>query len=174
MDQEKEKVAIYIRTSKEEQHPENQLRLILERVEREGWKYDVFEEKETTRKTRPIKNELYNRLLKKDYDIVIVWRIDRWARSMKELLTDIETLFKRNVKFISVRENIDLSTPEGKLQFHIIAAFAEFERAIISARTKEGLARTDKPIGRPKGSKDKNPRGRKKSGYYERWAKKNR
>jgi len=168
------KVAIYARVSTIDQHPENQLISLMERVKKEGWKYELFKEKESTRKTRPIKYELYKRLLKKEFDAVIVWKLDRWARSMRELINDITTLYERGVKFISIRENIDLSTPEGKLQFHIISAFAEFERELISARTKEGLQRAvreGKTIGRPKGRKDSKSVNRPKSAYYQGWLK---
>ena len=168
------KIAIYARVSTIDQHPENQLISLLDKVKKEGWNYEIFEEKESTRKTRPIKWELYKRLLKKEFDAVLVWKLDRWARSLQELTNDITTLYERGVKFISLRENIDLSTPEGKLQFHIISAFAEFERELISARTKEGLLRAKKEgktIGRPRGRKDSNSVKRPKSAYYQGWLK---
>ena len=83
------KVAIYARVSTIDQHPENQLISLMERVKKEGWAYELFKEKESTKKTRPIKYELYKRLLKKEFDAVIVWKLDRWARSMRELINDI-------------------------------------------------------------------------------------
>ena len=100
---------------------------------------------------------------------VIVWKIDRWARSAIELSREIETLYKRNVKFISLSDPIDLSSDSGWLQFQIISVFAEFERRLISSRTREGL-KNAKNIG--KRGKDKRPR--RKSGYYVRWERKKR
>lgn len=161
------KVAIYTRVSTSEQNPEMQKSALIDKAEREGWDYEYFEEQESTRKTRPIKNNLYHRLLKKDFDAVLVWKLDRWGRSVQELSREITALYNRGIKFISLKDNIDLSTAAGKLQFHVICAFAEFERALISERTKDGLKHA-KSVG--KRGKDKHPRRR--SGYYIRWGKK--
>jgi len=160
------KMALYARVSKDEQNPEMQKKALIKKAENEEWEYDYFEEKESTRKTRPIKQKLYLQLLNKDYDGVCVWKIDRWARSTQELVREVTTLFNRKVVFISLTDNIDLSSASGVLQFNIISAFAQFERDILSERTKEGLKHA-KNVG--KRGKDKHPR--KKSGYYLRWAK---
>jgi putative DNA-invertase from lambdoid prophage Rac len=160
------KVALYSRVSTLEQNPLMQKKALIEKAEREGWDYDIFEEKESTRKTRPIKYELYQRLLRKEFDAVVVWKIDRWARSTQELSREVTTLFNKGVKFISLTDNIDLSSASGMLQFNIISAFAQFERDIISERTKEGL-KGKKNVG--KRGKDK--KRRRKSGYYQRWSK---
>jgi len=160
------KMALYARVSKDEQNPEMQKKALIKKAENEEWEYDYFEEKESTRKTRTIKQKLYLQLLNKDYDGVCVWKIDRWARSTQELVREVTTLFNRKVVFISLTDNIDLSSASGVLQFNIISAFAQFERDILSERTKEGLKHA-KNVG--KRGKDKHPR--KKSGYYLRWAK---
>ena len=134
-----------------------------------GWDYDYFEEKMTTRKTRPIKEQVLKKLMQKEYDGVVVWKLFRWARNIQEAIRDINTLvFDKKVKFISVTDNIDLSTATGRLYFHILCAFGEFERDLLSERTREGMAASKKKPGRPKGSKDK--KKRRKSGYYQRWA----
>jgi DNA invertase Pin-like site-specific DNA recombinase len=161
------KIAIYCRVSTRDQNPDNQKIILVERAKRENWDYEVFEEKESTRKTRPVKYKLMQMLRRKEYDGVCVLKLDRWARSMLELTNEITELYEKNILFISHRENIDFSTSLGKLQFNIIAAFAQFERDMISERTKDGLARAaleGRKGGRPKGSKDKKPR--RKSGYY--------
>jgi len=160
------KIALYIRVSTEEQNPKMQKDALIDKAKKENWKYELFEEKESTRKTRPIKYALYQRLLNKEFDGVCVWKIDRWARSTQELSREVTTLFNKGVKFISSTDNIDLSSASGMLQFNIISAFAQFERDIISERTKEGL----------KGKKNVGKRGpdkkrRRKSGYYQRWNK---
>jgi DNA invertase Pin-like site-specific DNA recombinase len=90
----------------------------------EGWDYELFEEKESSRKTRPVKYGLYQRLLKREFDGVFVWKIDRWARSTQELSREVTTLYNKGVKFISLTDNIDLSSASGTLQFNIISAFA--------------------------------------------------
>ena len=161
------KVALYSRVSTQEQNPEMQRKALVEKAKREGWEYELFEEKESTRKTRPLKYLLYQRLLDKEFDGVCVWKIDRWARSTQELSREVTTLFNKGVKFISLTDDIDLSSASGKLQFNIISAFAQFERDIISERTKEGL-KGKKNVG--KRGKDK--KRRRRSGYYQRWSKK--
>lgn len=159
------KVAIYARVSTQDQNPVIQKKALIEKAERENWDYDYYEEIESTRKTRPVKYDLYNRLLKGEYDAVCIWKIDRWARSTQELSREVTTLYDRGVKFISLTDNIDLSSASGTLQFNIISAFAQFERDIISERTKEGLKHATN-VG--KRGRDKRPR--RKSGYYLRWA----
>ena len=72
-------------------------------------------------------------------DIIVVWRLDRLGRSLKELIETVTTLAERGIELRSLKENIDTSTPTGKLMFHIIAALAEFERDIIQERTQAGL-----------------------------------
>jgi DNA invertase Pin-like site-specific DNA recombinase len=161
------KVALYARVSTEEQNAELQIQALQRKAKSEGWNFDMFEEKESSRKTRPIKYELYQQLLDKKYDAIVVWKIDRWARSMDELVREVKTLFERGINFISLTDHIDLSSASGKLQFHILSAFAQFERDIISERTKEGLKHA-KNVG--KRGKDKGIRN--KSGYYRRWDKK--
>ena len=165
------KYAIYARVSTLDQHPENQLLQLTDYAQRQGWDYDTYEEKETTRKTRPVKEQLKALLRQKKYDGLLVWKLDRWGRSSQELVIEIDEFIHRNINFVSYQDNIDLSTPQGKFMAQILSAFAEFERNMISERTKAGLARAKaqgKKLGRPKGSKDKKPR--KKSGYYLRHA----
>ena len=173
------KVVLYARISTNMQDPAMQKKALLKKAKLEDWDYDYFEEQETTRKTRPIKYEIYKKLLNKEYDAVVVWKLDRWARSMQELVREVPVLFERGVNFISLKESIDLSSASGRLQFHMFCAFAEFERDIISERTKQAFyvddkgitrsVRTNKAVG--KRGKDKKDKPRRKSGYYLRWAK---
>jgi DNA invertase Pin-like site-specific DNA recombinase len=72
-------------------------------------------------------------------DVLVVWRLDRLGRSLKKLIETVILLEKRGIELRSLKENIDTTTPTGKLMFHIIAALAEFERDIISERTIAGL-----------------------------------
>lgn len=151
-------VAIYCRVSTEEQTTENQKHPLIEYCKRMGWSYEVFEEKISTRKTRPIQWELYNRLLRKEFNGLVIYKFDRWARSLKELVQHVEALVDKGIKVYSYTENIDLDSSMGRAMFHIISAFAQLERDIISERTKQGLRRAKaqgKKLGRP----------RKKRGY---------
>jgi DNA invertase Pin-like site-specific DNA recombinase len=152
------KVAIYCRVSTEEQTNENQKIPLINYCVRMGWEYEVFEETESSRKTRPIQWDLYNRLLRKEFDGLIIYKFDRWARSTQELVTHMENLVNKNVMMYSYSENIDLNTSMGKAMFTIISAFAQLERDIIRERTLAGLKRAraqGKILGRP----------RKKRGY---------
>lgn len=135
------KIAIYVRVSKRDMNPENQLIKLKEFAGRNNWEYDVFEEKESTRKTRPIKEEVLKKLRQKEYDGVLVWKLDRWARSVAELALEVTELYHRGINFISFSDQIDLSTPAGKFQFHMLAAVAELERDMIQERTNAGLDR---------------------------------
>lgn len=135
------KFAIYCRVSTQDQNLDNQKIPLEEYAKRMGWQYEIFTEKISTRKTRPVQYDLYNRLLKKEFDGVLIYKFDRWARSTSELVNHLAEFNNRGVGFISYSENIDLSTPSGKLMFTIISAMAEFERDLIRERTMAGLAR---------------------------------
>jgi DNA invertase Pin-like site-specific DNA recombinase len=72
-------------------------------------------------------------------DLIVVWRLDRLGRSLKELIETVGMLGERGIELRSLKESIDTSTPAGKLMFHLVAAMAEFERDLISERTLAGL-----------------------------------
>mgnify|MGYP006141545891 FL=1 len=158
------KVALYNRVSTAKQTTENQKIRLVEFANSKGWEYDIFEEVESSRKTRPIKQHLLSLLRNGKYDAVVVYKLDRWARSSTELILETKELIDKGIASISVSDNLDFSTASGKLHFQILSAFAEFERSLISERTKEGLRRVKmqgKQLGRPKGSKDKTKRSNK-------------
>ena len=161
------KIAIYVRVSTDKQTNENQVLTLVEYCKRNEIEYELFKEVESSRNTRPIKKLLLNRLRKRQYKGVIVYKLDRWARSSRELILEISELINKGIEFYSYSENIDFTTATGKLHFHILSAFAEFERELIRERTLEGLKRAKsngKTLGRPKGSKDK--KKRQTIGYY--------
>lgn len=87
-------------------------------------------------------------------DTLVVWRLDRLGRSLKDLLAHVEGLRLRAIDFKSLHESIDTTTPAGKLQFHIFSALAEFERDLIHERTMAGL-RAARARGRKGGRKQK-------------------
>ncbi len=171
------KVALYVRISSTDgrQTVENQKIILVDYAQRNKLEYDIFEEEESTRKTRPVKQDLLAKLRKFEYQSVIIYKLDRWARSSTELILDTKELVDKGIGFISLTDNLDFSSAAGRLQFQILSAFAEFERSLISQRTRDGLARVkaknpEKKLGRPVGSKD--GKTRKKSGYILREAKK--
>lgn len=161
-----ERVALYVRVSNIKQTVENQKIRLLQYATDNNLKFDLFEETESTRKTRPVKQALMQKLRKGEYKSVIVFKLDRWGRSSRELIMDTSELLSKGVGFISISDNLDFSNAVGKLHFQILSAFAEFERELIRERTLEGLHRTKQQgtkLGRPNGSKDKKKRS--KSGY---------
>ena len=151
------KVAIYCRVSRTDQNLENQTLLLTEYCKRMNYDYELFVEKESTRKTRPVQWDLYNRLLRKEFDGLVIYKFDRWARSTKELIEHMENLVDKKVLVYSYSENIDLNTSMGKVMLTIISAFAQLERDIIRERTLVGLARAKaqgKKLGRPRKGKN--------------------
>jgi putative DNA-invertase from lambdoid prophage Rac len=167
------KVALYCRVSTSEQNTYSQESSLIEYAKSKSYDYDLYKEVETTRKTRPIKQELLSKLRNKHYDAIIVYKLDRYARSTTELILEIKEILEKGIAFISITDSLDFSTASGKLHFQILSAFAEFERELIRERTIEGLKRVKEKgiaLGRPKGSRDKKPRP--KSGYILREAKK--
>lgn len=166
-------IALYVRVSTSEQTVENQKIRLVDYAEKNNCHFDIYEETESTRKTRPVKQALLAKLRQKQYDAVVVYKLDRWARSSTELILDTKELLDKGIGFISISDNLDFSTASGKLHFAILSAFAEFERELIRERTIEGLRRAKtqgKQPGRPKGSKD--TKKRRKSGYILREARK--
>lgn len=157
-------VAAYLRVSTEEQNLDNQRLALKKYGESRGWKLTFFEEKESTRKTRPVKNEVYMKLMRQDFDALLIYKFDRWARSSKELLLDFDAMLERNIGIYSYTEAVDLTSSMGRAMLTIMSAFAQLERDLIRERTLAGLERAKaqgKKLGRPKGSKDKNYRRRR-------------
>ena len=168
-----DKIALYCRVSTNKQTNENQKIRLLKYAEENHVNYDLYEEVESSRKTRPVKAEIMTKARNGEYLAIVVYKLDRFARSFSELIMDVQELVNKNIGFISISDTLDFSTASGQLHFQILSAFANFEREIIRTRTIEGIARAKmqgKKLGRPKGAKDTKPRP--KSGYYIREAKK--
>jgi DNA invertase Pin-like site-specific DNA recombinase len=105
-----------------------------------------------SKSSRPQLNRLMEHATAKRFDAVLVWKLDRFGRSVRHLVNAIAELEAAGVSFVSLKDSIDLSTPQGRLMFQIIAAMAEFERALICERVKSGMANArskGKQIGRP-------------------------
>jgi DNA invertase Pin-like site-specific DNA recombinase len=113
----------------------------------------IFKEKVSGKnKIRPELNKMIEQL--RHGDIVVVWKLDRLGRSLKDLIELVSSFREKGVEFVSLKDGIDTSTPTGRFTFNIFASLAEFEREIIRERTKAGLeaakARGRKG-GKPKG-----------------------
>jgi DNA invertase Pin-like site-specific DNA recombinase len=163
------KAAIYCRVSTEDQHTDKQEDICKEYCQKNNLEVykvykDIISGKETS---RPAFNLLLEDMRNFKFNIIMVTKLDRLGRSLQHLLSLFDEFGKKKIEFIAVTQNIDTTTSSGKLQMQIMGAFAEFERNIISERTKEGMK---KAIGIGKRGKDKQPRkrrgGAKKSSFY--------
>ncbi len=104
-----------------------------------------------SKSNRPQLDRLLQAVRKSQIDLIVVWKLDRFGRSLKQLVMALEELSSLGVGFISYQDNLDLTTPQGRLMFHIIGAMAEFERELIRERVKVGLEnarRKGKRLGR--------------------------
>ncbi|GAB2541002.1 recombinase family protein [Rufibacter soli] len=152
------RIALYCRISTHSQSNDTQVKILTEHAERLGLKYDLYEEEESSRKTRPIKQQLLSKLRAGEYTAVYVYKLDRWARSSTELILEITELYNKGVGFVSISDKIDFSSATGRLLFQLLSCFAEFERSLISDRTRAALQRKKESgvkLGRKVGSKDK-------------------
>lgn len=127
----------YARVSTNEQNYDLQLDALLkDGISQEN----IFTDKISTRKKsdeRKGLNELYSKL--REGDEIVVWRLDRFGRTLKELISLVTDLGQRDIGFKSLTESIDTATTGGMLIFHIFGALAEFEREVIKERTQAGL-----------------------------------
>ncbi len=156
----KKKYALYCRGKDDPPDQNQRMKLVFFACGR-GMGFEVFEETETSRKTRPIKQEMLKRLRAGEYAGVVVFKLDCFAQSFTELILDITNLLDKGVEFISVSDGLEFTHTTGKPHFHLLSAFSDFERSLIRQRTIEGLRRTKLQgthLGRPKGSRDRRPR----------------
>ena len=154
------RAAIYARVSTPEQNPELQVSELREYASRRGWCI-VSEYTDRgvsgSKESRPELNRLMADAHRRRFDVVLVWKIDRFGRSLKHLVNSLEDLSSKGVAFVSFRDNLDLSTASGRLMFQIIGAMAEFERSLIQERVKAGMRNArakGKRLGRPQADLD--------------------
>jgi putative DNA-invertase from lambdoid prophage Rac len=101
---------------------------------------------------RPKREELLKAAHRRAIDVIVVWRLDRWGRSLADLVVTLKALHELGVGFVSLTEAIDLTTPSGRAMAGMLAVFAEFERDIMRERVKAGLAQAraaGRILGRP-------------------------
>src|ERR1700736_3439029 len=156
------RAAIYARVSTlNGQSPDMQLTELREYASRRGW--EIFSEYvdigiSGSKESRPELNRLMADAKRRHVDIVLVWKTDRFGRSLRHLVNALGDLDSYGVAFVSLRDNLDLSTPSGRLMFQIIGAMAEFERSLIQERVRAGLAnakRKGQILGRPRRAIDR-------------------
>jgi DNA invertase Pin-like site-specific DNA recombinase len=145
---------VYVRVSTTEQTTDAQESELKQYADRRGWKiFKVYADRGQSgaKEQRPALDELMKDVRRGRLDVVLVWKFDRFARSVKHLVTALEEFKERRVEFVSCTEQIDTSTSLGKCFFQIVAAIAEFERELIRERVRTGVRRArekGKVIGR--------------------------
>ena len=152
---EQKRAALYARVSTVAgQNPEMQLAELREYATRRGWEVveEYVDRMSGVRESRPALNKLMQDARRRQFDVIAVWKVDRFGRSLKHLVNSLAELETLGVDFVSLRDNLDLGTPAGRLMFQIIGAMAEFERSLIQERVKAGLRNAKqkgKKLGRP-------------------------
>lgn len=148
------KAALYARVSTHDQQTlPLQLKQMRAYAKKRKWNL-ALEVKEvgSGAKQRPEREALLKAARRREIDVVIVWRLDRWGRSLADLVTTLQELTQLGVGFISLNEALDLTTPAGRAMAGMLSVFAEFERDIIRERVKAGIAQAreqGKHHGRP-------------------------
>jgi DNA invertase Pin-like site-specific DNA recombinase len=133
-----------------------QTRELTEYCERRGWKIAaeyVDNGISGTKESRPALNRLLADARKRKFEAVLVYRYDRFARSLRQLVSALSEFDALGIHFVSLHESVDTSTPNGRLVFGIFASIAEFERELIRSRVRSGLAAArarGKRLGRPR------------------------
>jgi DNA invertase Pin-like site-specific DNA recombinase len=162
---EQKSAAIYLRVSTHaktssgdfRQNPDVQKDPLLKLASARGWTvFNIYSDRMSgSRSDRPAYRKLLDDARKGKFQVVVVLRLDRWARSLKELISSIEDLKAQGIEFVCADQPIDTTTAAGKLMYQIVGAFAEFERSLLIERTRDGIeyarengTKSGKSIGR--------------------------
>ena len=164
----------YYRTSTREQNSGMQVKAVLDyclknKIALNKQYSDIGES--GSKDSRPQFDLMLSDLRAGKIDTIIVYKLDRIGRSLAHLVKLFEEFNKRNITFISISQNINTTTPEGRMFLHMLMVLAEYERELTVNRIKAGLNRA-RANGSPIGKRGKDKRPRRKSGYLLRWSKK--
>jgi len=148
------RVGLYARVSTHDQQTlPLQISAMREYAERRGWTVAMqIEEVGSGAKDRPARNDILRAAMCREIDIVLVWKLDRWGRSLLDLVTTLKELHAVGVNFVSLNDSLDFTTPSGQAMAGMLAVFAQYERDILRDRVKAGIAearKNGKPHGRP-------------------------
>lgn len=148
------RAGLYARVSTQDQQTlPMQNRAMREYAARRGWTIAIqVKEVGSGATQRQLREKLLEAARRREIDVVLVWRLDRWGRSVTDLLATMQELDHLGVGFVSLTEALDLTTPAGRAMAALLAVFAEFEREILSERVRAGLAharQNGKRLGRP-------------------------
>jgi DNA invertase Pin-like site-specific DNA recombinase len=150
----KKPVALYLRVSTNAQSTDAQLAELKQLVEQRGWRYEVFRDKGQSgaKESRPAFDEMMRQVRRGRFSAICIWALDRLARSLRQLLDISLELQRLNVDLVAVKQDLDTSSPSGRLVFGVLSTVAEFERDLLRERLRAGIAqarREGKRIGRP-------------------------
>ena len=150
----KPRAGLYARVSTHDQQTlPMQLAAMRDYARKRGWTIAVeVKDVGSGAAVRQKREELLTAARKREIDLVVVWRLDRWGRSLVDLVTTLQELSSLKVGFVSLSEALDMTTPSGRALAGMLAVFAEFERDILRDRVKAGIAQArkeGKPHGRP-------------------------
>src|SRR5471030_3492752 len=148
------RAGLYARVSTTDQQTlPMQSRALLEYVARRGWTVSLqVREVNSGAAKREAREKLLEAARRREIDVVLVWRLDRWGRSVTDLLATLQELEHLGVGFVSLTEALDLTTPAGRAMAGLLAVFAAFEREVLGERVRAGLAharQNGKRLGRP-------------------------
>jgi putative DNA-invertase from lambdoid prophage Rac len=148
------RAGLYARVSTNDQQTiPLQIRSLREYAARRGWAIALqVKEVGSGASQRQLREKLLDAARRREIDVVLVWRLDRWGRSVADLLATLQELDHLGVGFVSLTEALDLTTPSGRAMAALLAVFAEFEREILQERVRAGLAHArlnGKRLGRP-------------------------
>jgi putative DNA-invertase from lambdoid prophage Rac len=148
------RAGLYARVSTNDQQTiPLQVRALREYAGRRGWAIAVqVKEIGSGASQRQLREKLMEAARRREIDVVLVWRLDRWGRSVADLLATLKELAHLGVGFVSLTEALDLTTPAGRAMAALLAVFAEFEREILRERVRAGLAharQNGRKLGRP-------------------------
>jgi DNA invertase Pin-like site-specific DNA recombinase len=148
------RAALYARVSTfDQQSIPLQIRALREYAARRGWTIAIqVREVGSGAAQREMREKLLEAARRREIDVILVWRLDRWGRSVTDLLATLQELDHLGVGFVSLTEALDLTTPSGRAMAALLAVFAEFEREILRERVRAGLAEarlSGTRLGRP-------------------------
>jgi len=148
------RAGLYARVSTNDQQTiPLQIRALRDYVTRRGWAVALqVKEVGSGASQRQLREKLLEAARRREIDVVLVWRLDRWGRSVTDLLATLQELEHLGVGFVSLTEALDLTTPAGRAMAALLAVFSEFEREILRERVRAGLAharQNGKRLGRP-------------------------
>ena len=166
------RAALYARVSTHDQQTLSmQMKAMREYVQTRGWEVRIeIEETSSGVKKRKKRQEIIQAARRREIDIIVVWKLDRWGRSLVDLINGLQDLNALGVGFVSITEALDFTTPSGKAMAGMLAVFAEFEREMLKERVKAGIAHArakGRPHGRPKTAalKERQIKALHKKGY---------